>query len=112
MVVDGFGGDPAAIVGIAASLAPFPPSANYYPGLRRVVRRGDGAADAYVVATLKQAAPLIAEAFEVDTFDLLEASFSMVTMPPEALSSPQRVPHFDSTDPDYLAILHYLGGTA
>ena len=27
-------------------------------------------------------------------------------------SSPaQRAPHFDSTDPDYIAILHYLGGT-
>jgi hypothetical protein len=111
VVVDGFSGDPAAAVAIAAALAPYPPSANYYPGLRRIIRRADEAADAYVVATLEQAAPFIAGAFDVDAFDLLEASFSIITAAPATLSPAQRAPHFDSTDPDYLAVLHYLGGT-
>jgi hypothetical protein len=111
VVVDGFGGDPGAVVETAAALAPFPRSANYYPGLRRVIRPEDKAADAYVVATLERAAPFIAGAFDADSFTLVEASFSMVTDPPDALSPAQRAPHFDSTDPDDLALLHYLGGT-
>jgi hypothetical protein len=35
----------------------------------------------------------------------------MVTAPPTTLSPAQRAPHFDSTDPDYLAVLHYLSDT-
>jgi hypothetical protein len=111
VVVDGFSGNPAVVVAIAAALAPFPRSATYYPGLRRIIRSQDEAADAYVVATLEQAAPFIAGAFDLDAFDLIEASFSMVTAPPATLSPAQRAPHFDSTDPDHLAVLHYLGGT-
>jgi len=32
----------------------------------------------------------------------------MVTVQPDQLSLPQRAPHFDSTDPKYYALLHYL----
>ncbi len=46
-----------------------------------------------------------------DGFDLIEASFSMITAPPATLLPAQRAPHFDSTDPDYIAILHYLSDT-
>lgn len=112
VVVDGVSGNPGAVVEIAARLAPFGRAANYYPGLRRIIRREDEAADAYVVATLQGVAPFIAGAFDVDAFDLIEASFSIVTDAPERLSPAQRAPHFDSTDPDHLAVLHYLGGTA
>jgi hypothetical protein len=111
VVIDDFGGNAQAVIDIAATLAPFPRAANYYPGLRRIIRRDDAAADAYVVATLERAAPFIAGAFDADRFDLVEASFSIVTDPAVGLSPPQRAPHFDSTDPDYLALLHYLGGT-
>lgn len=112
VVVDGVTGDPGALVDIAASLAPFKRTATYYPGLRRIIHRGDEAADAYVVATLERVAPFLAGGFDVESFDLIEASFSMVTDRPERLSPAQRAPHFDSTDPDQLAVLHYLGGTA
>lgn len=111
VVVDGFSGNAGAIVETAAALAPFPRAGTYYPGLRRVIGRDDAAADAYVVSTLEKAAPLIGGGFGVDAFDLVEASFSMVVDPPHALSPAQRAPHFDSTDPDDIAILHYLGGT-
>ncbi len=111
VIVDGVSGDPDGITEIAAALAPFARTANYYPGLRRFIREHDEAADAYVVATLHRIAPFIAGAFDVDAFDLIEASFSIVTDRPEALSPAQRAPHFDSTDPDYLAVLHYLSGT-
>ena len=52
---------------------------NYYPGVRRVIGRADADADAYVERTCREAAQFIAGAFDVDGFDLVEASFSMVT---------------------------------
>ncbi|MFL9840020.1 DUF6445 family protein [Sphingomonas sp. ST-64] len=108
VVVDGITGDPDAVVDIAAALAPFPYSTTYYPGVRRILTPEDRDAVAYVDRLLEAAAPYIAGGFDTDAFDLTEASFSIVTTPPAALNLPQRIPHFDSTDPAYLAILHYL----
>lgn len=112
VTVDGFSGDVPAVIEIAAALAPFPPDTKtYYPGVRRILSERDGAAAAYVRRTLQAAAPFLGGAFGFVRFDLLGASFSMVTAPPETLGLPQRAPHFDSTDPDYIAILHYLSET-
>jgi hypothetical protein len=112
VVIDGFSGDVQAVVDIAAALAPFPPDAKtYYPGVRRILSERDGHGWAYVRSTLEAAAPFLGGAFGFVRFDLLGASFSMVTARPETLGLAQRAPHFDSTDPDYIAILHYLSDT-
>ena len=111
VIVDDFTGDVDAIVDIAAALVPFPRAGNYYPGLRRLIAPADPAATAYVRRAMETAAPFIGGAFDAARFDLVEASFSMVVDPPGALSPPQRAPHFDSVDPDYLALLHYLSDT-
>ncbi|MEG3181566.1 DUF6445 family protein [Sphingomonas sp. LT1P40] len=111
VVVDAVTGNLREIVDIAAALAPFPVSQTYYPGLRRIFDEADNAAMAYADALLEAAAPYIGGAFDAESFDLVEASFSIVTTHPTALGGPQRVPHFDSTDPNYLALLHYLGDT-
>lgn len=112
LVVDRQSGDARQIASMAAALAPFPPAkANAYPGLRRFITPRDTAAADYVRRTLQSLAARINQAFDVDGFDLLEASFSMVTASPDTLTPPQRVPHFDSTDPHYLAVLHYLSDT-
>ena len=110
VVIDGFSGDSESIAKIAEALAPFPeaPQTLYYPGLRRVIGSADTAADAYVDRTCQQAAQFIAGAFDIDSFSLAEASFSMVTTDPSRLAEAQRAPHFDSTDQKYLALLHYL----
>ena len=109
VIVDDFSSDVAAIIELADALAPFPfHEANYYPGLRRVITEADGRANAYVERTLTDAAQFIAGAYDIDSFDLLEASFSMVTTDPAKLSPAQRAPHFDTTDPKHLAVLHYL----
>lgn len=108
VVIDEFSGALEQILKIAESLAPYPPSSNYYPGLRRVITGANEAATAYVVETCERAGQFIAGAFEFDRFDLLEASFSMVTTAPSALILPQRAPHFDTTDQKHLALLHYL----
>ena len=112
VILDGFSGALAETVTIAAALAPFPPAGNYYPGLRRVIAEADEAAHDYVLRTLEAAAPYVGGGFDMDSFDLLEASFSMVTVRPDSLIPAQRAPHFDSFDPKQLAVLHYLGGTA
>ena len=109
VLVDGFSGNVEPLLGAAVALAPFPAlKGNYYPGLRRIIGEADTDAYAYAVGMLEKAAPFIAGAFDCDAFDLLEASFSMVTAEPSELQPPQRAPHFDSTDPKYLAVLHYL----
>lgn len=111
VTIDGITGDPGAAIAIASALAPFPVSRTYYPGLRRIVSESDIAAYAYVCRLLEAAAPFIGGGFDADRFDLLEASFSIVTAPPDALIPAQRAPHFDSADPNHVALLHYLGDT-
>ena len=111
VVVDDFTGAAGAAIELAAAMAPFPSSmGNYYPGLRQPIRSADPAF-AYVERLLEAAAPFVGGGFDVDVFDLLEASFSIVTSAPETLGPAQRAPHFDSTDPDYIAVLHYLSDT-
>ena len=109
VVIDEFSGDPEVIGRIADGLAPFPEvDVGYYPGVRRLISRADVEADAYVERTCRDAAQFIAGAFGFEGFDLVEASFSIVSAKPSELALRQRAPHFDSTDQNYLAILHYL----
>lgn len=93
---------------MAAALAPFPRAGDFYPGVRRPLGERDGEAWDYARALVEVAGPYVAGAYECDSFELVEASFSIVTDPPESLAPPQRTPHFDSTDPDLIAMVHYL----
>ncbi len=112
VVVDDFCGNVETVVALAAALAPFPPSGgNAYPGLRRIITEEDAGAYACAEIALRKAAPFIGGAFGVERFDWIEASFSIVTTEPSRLSEEQRAPHFDSIDPGYIAILHYLSDT-
>ena len=111
VTIDDFWGDVAPVVAMAAALAPFPPAANHYPGVRRIIGATD-APNAYIEALIEAALPFIAGAYDIDGCDLVEASFSMVTCPPARLSRVQQSPHFDATDPRYFAVMHYLCETA
>lgn len=110
VVIDGFSSDAEAVARLADSMAPFPPvdPASYYPGVRRIIDDTDEAAFAYARHTCEVAAPYMAGAFDIDGFNLLEASFSIVSLVPGKLRPAQRAPHFDSTDQNYFALLHYL----
>lgn len=108
LVIDEFSGSLERILEIADALAPYPRHTNYYPGLRRIFTAADTAANAYAEESCERAAELIADSFDIDAFDLIEASFSMVTLEPTELTPPQRAPHFDTTDQKDLALLHYL----
>jgi Family of unknown function (DUF6445) len=53
----------------------------------------------------------IGETFGLDPVPpVLEAYFSIVTTPPEALAPIQRLPHFDGLEAERIAILVYLSG--
>ena len=88
VVIDDFSGALDPILKIADALAPYPPA-------RQLLSRACGASlprptprpNAYVERTCEQAAQFIAGAFDVDGFDLIEASFSMVTAKPIELRS-------------------------
>ena len=108
VIVDDFSGAAEQVARIADSLAPFPPSGSYYPGVRRMIGDADGEAYAYVLNVCERAAPFIGGAFDLEGFRLTEASFSVVATPPGQLLAEQRIPHFDTFEPNQLALLHYL----
>lgn len=109
VVIDGFSGAVGEVISMASALAPFPEmKANYYPGVRRLIAEADHPANAYVEQCCERMGQFLGGAFDVTGFDLLEASFSMVTTRPSDLSPSQRAPHFDTTDPKHYAVLHYL----
>lgn len=108
LLADDFIPDAGRAVDLAERLAPFPEEMQTaYPGLRRQISPGDEASG-YVMAMLRQAAPLLRQGFGAPFFSVMEASFSLVTTRPDALRPVQRVPHFDFDDPDVIAIIHHL----
>ena len=108
LLADDFLANADRVVDLAEALAPFPEEMETaYPGLRRQISPGDSAS-AYVMALLRQAAPLLRSEFGAPAFSVMEASFSLVTTRPEALRPVQRVPHFDFDDPNVIAIIHHL----
>ncbi|MXP28627.1 hypothetical protein GRI58_07320 [Porphyrobacter algicida] len=115
LIVDETGTDCPRIRSIARNLGPFPSATNNYPGLRRIIDETDDTAWAYVRSLLEAMTPFLGGAFDLDGFELIEASFSLVTTPSHELSSVQRMPHFDSVEPDFYAVMQYLApceGTA
>ena len=109
VIIDDFSGALDDILAIAEALAPYPPSqGNRYPGVRRMIGETDRGAYAYVRKVCEAAAPFVGGGFGVDSFDLDEASFSVVTTAPDQLEPAQRVPHFDSSEQNLIAVLHYL----
>lgn len=109
VVIDDATGEVRGLRAIATALAPFPPPVNsLYPGVRRILAEDDQSAWAYLSDLLAMLAPYIAGGFDIDRFRLVEASFSVVTRAPSSLTPPQRIPHFDSTQPGLLAIMHHL----
>ncbi|MEQ1725838.1 MAG: DUF6445 family protein [Sphingopyxis sp.] len=112
VTVDGIGQDAPSVRATAATLAPYGVVGNAYPGLRRVLSEADSDAFAYATALLEAAAPYLGGAFGIDGFDMIEASFSLVTTPATALTPVQRAPHYDSLDANLYAVLHYLAPCA
>lgn len=110
-IVDDFAPDPDALRAAAAATR-FGAAAHYYPGVRAPLPPDYWRAQQAVVAAA------LAQAFgDTRPARVIDASFSMVTRSPAALTRAQRLPHCDAHAPDRIALVHYLslddaGGTA
>lgn len=95
-----------------ASMLSYDRIGEHYPGLRALLH------PRMKERFLDRVMPIAQAVFGVDPVpSLVEACYSIVTTRPAELTPTQRLPHFDSTDPNRLALLHYLspgeqGGTA
>lgn len=102
VVIDGFASDPDALRA-AAIQSSFGPAVHHYPGIRAALPSGYMPSQLEVLANVL--GPVLGRSGAVDVID---ASFSMVTTPPEALEIRQRFPHCDAFGADRIALVHYL----
>jgi hypothetical protein len=84
-----------------------------YPGIRAPIPT------AYAESLYRLLAPVIQEVFELPGWQLTghTSDFSLVTRRPEDLHPRQCIPHVDTTDTGFIALLHYIappghGGTS
>ncbi|WEK00124.1 MAG: DUF6445 family protein [Candidatus Sphingomonas phytovorans] len=102
VVIDNFAPDPDALRA-AAVAARFSPAEHYYPGIRAPLPAGYISGQQPIIATI------VADAFgQTGLAQVIDASFSMVTSEPAALSVTQRLPHCDAFAVERIALLHYL----
>ena len=101
VVFDTFVARPELLVDDASMLG-FAPMGVHYPGVRAIVPQ------ALVKRFVDPLAPLIEEVFGLRACAVLDALYSLVTMPPDGLTPIQRLPHFDGVEPERLALLHFL----
>lgn len=101
-ILDDFAPDPGALCGFAAGAA-FEPAHNHYPGVRAALPA------TYLAAALPVIVAAVADAFgRRGAVEVIDASFSIVSTPPGALTVPQRLPHVDAFGADRIALVHYL----
>ena len=112
LVIDNFVADPDRLVRRAATRM-FGQGGRYYPGIRAE------APLSYQQLFTVKLRDLLFEYFDLRGrgFSFSLCAYSLVTSPPQNLEFLQRIPHFDSTNRNALASVHYLfrrdlGGTA
>jgi hypothetical protein len=110
IVVDEAWPDARGIFEHAAARKDYERSSLYYPGVRCAAPRdyGQGIVDA-LADTMRRELGVRGD------LRITDCVISLVTTPAEQLVPFQRVPHYDSTDPNRIALLHYLcasGGTS
>lgn len=110
IVIDDVWPDARSLFEHAAGRTDYGASSLYYPGLRCAAPKE------YARDIVQSLSGLIRNALGIqDPLAITDSVISLVTTPPEKLVPFQRVPHYDSTDPNRVALLHYLcasGGTS
>ena len=105
VVVENVWPEPQALIEAAAGKSDYSVRSLYYPGVR------SSAPPDYARAVTAQLSDVIRSTFGFSgELTITDSTFSLVATPAEKLVAFQRVPHFDSTDANRLAILHYLCG--
>jgi hypothetical protein len=105
VVIEDLWTHPHELIDLAAGRNDYTARSLYYPGVR------SPAPVDYARAVTRQLTELIVATFELrGDLTITDSTFSLVVTPAENLVAFQRVPHFDSADPNRLAVLHYLCG--
>jgi hypothetical protein len=105
VVVDELWPEPQALIEAAAGRSDYSVRSLYYPGVRSSAPPG------YASAITAQLRNIVQSTFGfTGDLTITDSTFSLVATPAEKLVAFQRVPHFDSTDANRLAVLHYLCG--
>ena len=103
VIIDNFSEQFDALREIAET-RPYEVTGPHYPGIRAQ------ADPSYLGAQMAILKEVLTDVFDYGRgADLVECAYSLVTTPPANLTPIQRLPHFDSTDPGRLALLHYFG---
>lgn len=114
LVIDNFAGDIASIKRAACDVTNYAEDGKTgYPGIRTVLPA------AYVDAVMAAVTPLLYKNYAIPEAlnpHVELAYYSLLTTPARKLNPLQRLPHFDTHNPHYYAVLHYLnegdfGGT-
>lgn len=107
-VVEEFALEPTALIAYADSGEPFRAAAgDFYPGVRKP------APSEYANDICARHGEMLRERFEMPAGSVPRVIFcalSITTTEPDQLRPIQRVPHFDTTAANQLAIVHYLCG--
>jgi hypothetical protein len=113
IVVDNFIAQPRQLIECAANNESLHSIKGLYPGLRA------NSPNAYMELMRASLGELICKTFSISPQNVADAEsfFSIVSVPPEQLQIPQRIPHIDGANPNDIAFLHYLcdekyGGTS
>jgi hypothetical protein len=114
IVIDDFLIDTEPLMHYASTAVRFAAPKNWYPGLR-----AEPLPQPYVIEVIRALHIIIGKTFDLPMQGGVDANtyFGLATLTPDALSTLQRLPHFDSTNPRQIATLHYLcdashGGTS
>lgn len=106
IIIDDFAQDTTAVIDYACDSANYgPDTTSAYPGVRAKLPRD------YVITVLNAVYRLLFQVYSVPAnlgMKPVNTVYSVITRPEEDLEVKQRLPHFDSNGPYYLAILHYL----
>ena len=106
ILIDDFATDTRPLIDYACHQVKYDPDGtSAYPGIRGRLPRE------YVVGVLNSIYRLLFKAYQVPATMKLKpvnSVYSLITTKEEQLQLSQRVPHYDSNEPFYLAILHYL----
>lgn len=112
LIIDNFVEQSTQLIDWAAGLT-FSKNSPFYPGIRAP------APEVYQQLILKNLQANLIDSFNLPAskLTLSVCQYSIITTPPEELNLVQRIPHFDSLDPNGLAAVHYLfhdkmGGTS
>ncbi|MDP5146778.1 DUF6445 family protein [Shewanella sp. ULN5] len=106
IIIDNFADDLFTLLDIARQQVQFTKDdGSYYPGVRAPLPQR------YAIEVINQVFQLIYDVYRVPHHLRIKPqilSFSLISQAPDSLMPLQRLPHFDTPEPYYFAILHYL----